>query len=105
MVVEETQLQKCICLSLLVALFVGNIEQVFQVFDSSMDVSILGVDFSQLFVSFASLGFIIGLLAKVEEFVKELYSFFEVAQPLVDVADFLVAFCLLIFVLGALGGV
>jgi len=105
LVIKEAQLQKSVGLSLLVALLVGDVEQVLQVLDGVLDVTVLGVDLGELFVRLAGLGFIIGLLAEVEELVEELYGFFEVAEALVDVADLLVALGLLILVLGALGGV
>ena len=89
----------------LVALLVGNVQQVLQMLDGRMDVTILAVGLGQLPVSFSSLCLIIGFFTQGQEFVQELDRLLEVAELLMNVPNLLVALGFLQAVLSSLGGI
>mmetsp|Transcript_24754 Transcript_24754/g.38543 ORF Transcript_24754/g.38543 Transcript_24754/m.38543 type:complete len:250 (-) Transcript_24754:443-1192(-) len=105
LVVEETQLQKGISLRRLVALLVGDIEQVLEMLDGCVDVAVLAVSLSELLVGLTSLGFIIGFFTEGQEFIQELNGFLQVTELLVNMTNFLIAFGLLLAVFSPLRGV
>jgi hypothetical protein len=103
LVVKETQFQESVRLSGLVPLLIGYVQQVFQMLDSLVHIPILRVGLCQLFMSFASLGLIVRFFTQVQEFVQKFYRLVKVSKHLVDVSNFLIALCLLVSILSALG--
>ena len=71
--------------------------------DSLVHIPILRVGLCQLFMSFASLGLIVRFFTQVQEFVQKFYRLVKVSKHLVDVSNFLIALCLLVSILSALG--
>ena len=105
LIVEETQLEESVRLSWLVPLLIRYVEQVLQMLDRLVHVSILRVRLSQLLMRLTCFRFVVRFFTQLQELVQEFYSFFQVTQHLVDVTDFLVAFCLLIPIFSSLGSV
>jgi hypothetical protein len=104
LVVQETKLQKCVGLINFVFVFTGNHEQLRQVLDCCLHVSILGVGFSQLSVGLALPWLVFGLLAKTEELLQVLNCLVEVAKFLFNFSYFLVALAFHLTVSRSLGG-
>ena len=71
--------------------------------NSSMNVTILRVSLSELLVGLQTLLIVFSLLADLQEVVKQVDSLDDIAKLLVDVTHLLVAFGLLVLVLGRAG--
>ena len=67
LVVQQTELQECVCLCGLVPLLIGNIEQLLQMLNSLLHISILGMRLRQLSVSLSLLVRHISLLRDFQE--------------------------------------
>jgi hypothetical protein len=69
LVVEETEFEKSISLSRFISLLVRDVQELFQMLDSLMHISIFWMRLRQLFVSFPLFWFIFGLLAQSQELI------------------------------------